>query len=449
MATQTEDAGKIVASWLSVELAAELKRHAEEQRRSVSSVIRGAVEDAVRPAEVTANASEHGDPSSSKPQESPPSHHHGRWSSNVADTRELLPQRGGFEGCYRRLCSRSCHRARSRSRRSSLCRKAVTAPTKALRACRSSCSCASKLRMRFVLLRNIRLGALLSSGRVGRFWIPPVETEPPIHPRPSQGWGGLRYPKAGSGDRRSAAAQGGHCPAHRMLRRQPRRALPSVPVTVGTFLPDPLDAAPEMATVHLEASFFRGVETEPSHLTKESQARGGLMRLGPDRDDRRVMPELLPQPGGFEGCGLIHVRLDPYHPSLPHGEDNRSVGLDFDATAPAAPVLVHEHDDKIVDVKEPLRVELTLFPSFEVLSLKRVEHLRKTASDPALPKATDRPVHFNVRIEQFCRSLPVPSHGGSGRRRPARRAVDHFEGIPHDLYVLLRHRPRSISPAGV
>jgi hypothetical protein len=68
------------------------------------------------------------------------------------------------------------------------------------------------------------------------------------------------------------------------------------------------------------------------------------------------------------------------------GEDNCRIGLDFDATASAAPALVHEHDDEIVDVKEPLRVELTLFPSFEVLSLKRVEHLRKTASDPALPR---------------------------------------------------------------
>ena len=34
----------------------------------------------------------------------------------------------------------------------------------------------------------------------------------------------------------------------------------------------------------------------------------------------------------------------------------------------------------------------------------------------------------------------IPSEGGSGRRRPARRAVDHFEGLPHDLHVLLRHR---------
>jgi hypothetical protein len=29
---------------------------------------------------------------------------------------------------------------------------------------------------------------------------------------------------------------------------------------------------------------------------------------------------------------------------------------------------------------------------------------RKTASYPALPKATDRPVHFNVGIERFCDS---------------------------------------------
>ena len=69
---------------------------------------------------------------------------------------------------------------------------------------------------------------------------------------------------------------------------------------------------------------------------------------------------------------------------------------------------MHEHDDEIIDVKEPLRLKPTLFPSFEVLSLKRVEHLRETASDSPLPKATDCPVHLDVGIEQFSGSPESP-----------------------------------------
>jgi hypothetical protein len=94
----------------------------------------------------------------------------------------LLPQPGGFERCYWRLGSRSRHRARSRSRRSSSSRKAFRSPTKALRARRSSCSCASKLRMRLVLLRNTGHRALHSSGRVvglgSRQWGPRLPPTP-------------------------------------------------------------------------------------------------------------------------------------------------------------------------------------------------------------------------------------------------------------------------------
>jgi hypothetical protein len=52
VATKEESStGKIIQSWVPADLAAELKRHAEDERRSVSAVIRDAVEDAVRPAE--------------------------------------------------------------------------------------------------------------------------------------------------------------------------------------------------------------------------------------------------------------------------------------------------------------------------------------------------------------------------------------------------------------
>jgi hypothetical protein len=49
---------------------------------------------------------------------------------------------------------------------------------------------------------------------------------------------------------------------------------------------------------------------------------------------------------------------------------------------------VQQHDDEIVDVKELLRLEPTLFPRFEVRCLERVEDLWKTAGDPALLEAT-------------------------------------------------------------
>ena len=48
MPTATRDTGVIVQSWVSPQLANELKRHAERERRSISAVIRIAVEDRLR-----------------------------------------------------------------------------------------------------------------------------------------------------------------------------------------------------------------------------------------------------------------------------------------------------------------------------------------------------------------------------------------------------------------
>jgi hypothetical protein len=45
---ETQSVGVVIQSWVPVALAEELKRHAASERRSVSSVIRIAVEDAVR-----------------------------------------------------------------------------------------------------------------------------------------------------------------------------------------------------------------------------------------------------------------------------------------------------------------------------------------------------------------------------------------------------------------
>ena len=49
MAVATKDTGVVVQSWVSPRLAAELKRYAEAERRSVSSTIRLALEDRLRP----------------------------------------------------------------------------------------------------------------------------------------------------------------------------------------------------------------------------------------------------------------------------------------------------------------------------------------------------------------------------------------------------------------
>ena len=51
MATETEKTGTVVQSWVPLELAVELKQHADRERRSVSAVIRHVLEDAVRPDE--------------------------------------------------------------------------------------------------------------------------------------------------------------------------------------------------------------------------------------------------------------------------------------------------------------------------------------------------------------------------------------------------------------
>jgi CopG-like RHH_1 or ribbon-helix-helix domain, RHH_5 len=47
MTTAAKSTGTIVQSWVPVELADELKEHAQRERRSVSSVVRNAIEDAV------------------------------------------------------------------------------------------------------------------------------------------------------------------------------------------------------------------------------------------------------------------------------------------------------------------------------------------------------------------------------------------------------------------
>jgi CopG-like RHH_1 or ribbon-helix-helix domain, RHH_5 len=47
MGTATKPTGARIQTWLPADLAHELKEHAERERRSVSSVIRNAVEDAV------------------------------------------------------------------------------------------------------------------------------------------------------------------------------------------------------------------------------------------------------------------------------------------------------------------------------------------------------------------------------------------------------------------
>ena len=49
MAVATKQTGVVLQSWVSPALAAELKRHAEAERRSVSSTIRLALEDRLRP----------------------------------------------------------------------------------------------------------------------------------------------------------------------------------------------------------------------------------------------------------------------------------------------------------------------------------------------------------------------------------------------------------------
>jgi hypothetical protein len=47
LATSTDSPGKVVQSWVPAELAEELKRHARSERRSVSAVVRLAIEDSL------------------------------------------------------------------------------------------------------------------------------------------------------------------------------------------------------------------------------------------------------------------------------------------------------------------------------------------------------------------------------------------------------------------
>jgi CopG-like RHH_1 or ribbon-helix-helix domain, RHH_5 len=47
MGTAAKSTGTRIQTWVPLDLAAELKQHADRERRSVSSVVRNAVEDAI------------------------------------------------------------------------------------------------------------------------------------------------------------------------------------------------------------------------------------------------------------------------------------------------------------------------------------------------------------------------------------------------------------------
>jgi hypothetical protein len=152
----------------------------------------------------------------------------------------------------------------------------------------------------------------------------------------------------------------------------------------------------------------------------------------PQYFDVLLRHRLLPQPGGFEGLSLIHVALNADHVSIVHLKEDCRIGLELDPASPSTPELALQHDHTVTRINELFRLEPAFIPSLEVLFLKRVPDFLKTTRDGALPEAADGAMQLHVRTNH--RSWQVPLSPDHGR-------VDH----PHDLDVLLRHRPRSIA----
>src|SRR5215216_6649543 len=139
---------------------------------------------------------------------------------------------------------------------------------------------------------------------------------------------------------------------------------------------------------------------------------------------------LLRQPGGFEGLGSLMEHptasdlpvLDCVHDRAPRDH--------FDPLAPLHVGGVRDHDLG-ARPREAVRLKLGLLKRRPELLPEGLE-LAMTAIDTLERPSGPRPVNFRIGAPQ-------------GEQRHQVASVPRFEMAPHDLDVLLRHRPRSIS----
>jgi len=137
---------------------------------------------------------------------------------------------------------------------------------------------------------------------------------------------------------------------------------------------------------------------------------------------------LFAQPGGFEGGSPIRVLERVDDPAVAHLPVRVDPQVDLDSASLAASADVDRADDVLARASQVLDSDGVSFPGVEPAfadSLRPVDPARRSVA------VLDRIPH-EVGVEGLEeRLLVIPAKG--------------FNGSPHDLHVLRRHRPRSIS----
>src|SRR5918992_3245864 len=141
------------------------------------------------------------------------------------------------------------------------------------------------------------------------------------------------------------------------------------------------------------------------------------------------MPELHPQPRGFEGFFHCLEHSQPHDLAFAEGPNVSGVGHRFDSALPADPNQTNRSDDLISRVDEVLGLHppgCPLLPD----EPKELPDSFMTAKDKGV-KGPPRQVINDFRVEDAVVHLAT--------------TVEVLVATPHYLHVLPRHRPPSIS----
>src|SRR5436190_2584784 len=102
-------------------------------------------------------------------------------------------------------------------------------------------------------------------------------------------------------------------------------------------------------------------------------------------------------------------------------EDPGRVDHNLDA-ALGALVFTLENNNPVARIDELLWFDPVLIPHFVIFGLEGLTDLAEATQDLAFLQAPDRPMHFNVRIEQVRHAAPIPP-------------LQELRQSPHDLHV--------------
>src|SRR5215203_2597183 len=141
-----------------------------------------------------------------------------------------------------------------------------------------------------------------------------------------------------------------------------------------------------------------------------------------------LIQPLLPQPGGFEGLAPVPVSLASYYHAVTECPQMCDPNLEPRAAGLPASGHMKEDEHSVLLVPEALRPHAKLAEHPSPIGEEPDDVL--AASDRSLPNPAIRNP-LGVRMRKFRDGLRVTF-------------VHRLVEPPHDLHVLLRHRPRSI-----